>query len=131
MNKIELYLKELKEHYNCNIKLGITKISDKQLQKVPKVMHDFYKTVLEAELPFGKIFSLERALKESERPPFKQEWFVFGKDNYFSFWLCSYQSDSNGLSFTSWDHESGSEIGEAAAEDIILFLKEIEEDIGC
>lgn len=125
MNKIEAYLNELKKKYNCDIKMCE---NNKQLDKVPEIMHDFYKIVLEAELPFGKLFSLEKALKESERAPFNPDWFVFGKDNYFSFWLCSYNKDSNGLSFTSWDHESGSEIGEAADEDIISFLKYEEEE---
>jgi len=52
----------------------------------------------------------------------------FGKDRYFSFWLCSFTEDEEGLSFTYWDHESGNEIDGAVWSYIISFLKEMEEE---
>ena len=79
-------------------------------------------------LPFGEIYPIEIAIKQSERNPFKPNWFVFGKDKYFSFWLCSYSANEEGLSFTYWDHESGNEIDEAVWSDVISFLKEMEEE---
>lgn len=90
-------------------------------------MHDFYKVISKAELPFGIIFPLDMALEASEKEPFTHNWFVFGQYNYFSFWLCSYSPDSEGFSFTAWDHESGSEIGEVSDKYSISFLKYEEE----
>lgn len=119
MNKIKRFFMELKENYPCNITFSGNEICEEQFKKIPVVMHDFYKTISKAELPFGRIFSLETALKESEACP---NWFLFGQDNYFSFWLCSYSPDAEGLSFTSWDHESHTEI-EAADADILSFLQ--------
>ena len=128
MNEFRVYFNELIKKYDCNVTFCVDKISDKQLEKVPFIMHDFYKVISKAELPFGIIFPLDMALEASEKEPFTHNWFVFGQDNYFSFWLCSYSPDSEGLSFTAWDHEGGSEIGEAADEDIISFLKYEEEE---
>lgn len=130
MNKIKQYFMELEKKYHCNITYCFSEISDKQLKKVPVVLHDFYRTIAKAELPFGQIFTVEQAIKESENTPFPPNWFVFGQDNYFSFWLCRYNSDLDGLSFTSWDHESGNtiEIEEATDKDIISFLEYEQEE---
>lgn len=128
MKEIEEYFNELIKKYNCNIKFCTDNICSEKLEKIPNCMYDFYRMIEKADLPYGEIFSMERAIKESERLPFKPNWFVFGKDNYFSFWLCLYSPDSEGMSFTSWDHEGGSEIGEAADKDICSFLKDEEEE---
>ncbi|MHC1748046.1 MAG: hypothetical protein AB9856_06600 [Cellulosilyticaceae bacterium] len=130
MDNLKLYLERLQEKYGDTVKLNDARLKEIELDKVPKELQNLYKLVSQANLPFGKIFSVERAIKESENEPFKSKWFVFGKDNYFSFWLCSYEKDKEGLSFTSWDHESGSEIGEAADEDIVSFLEYEEEEYG-
>lgn len=128
MNKIELYFKELKGVYNCDIKFCDDKSFDYDLGKIPKVIQDLYKVVSVAELPFGRIFSIEKALKMSDLLPFKPNWFVFGQDKYFSFWICLYTPDLEGLSFTSWDHELESEIDEPVYKDIVSFLKDEEEE---
>ncbi len=120
MDKIKEFFIELKKNYPCNITFCSDNVCEKELEKVPAALHDFYKTVSEAELPFGRIFSLETALKESTS--FPADWFFFGQDNYFSFWLCSYHPDTEGLSFTSWDHEAHTEI-EAVDKDILSFLQ--------
>ena len=120
MSELKIYFNKLIKKYDCNVTFCAEEISDKQLKKVPFIMHDFYKMISKAELPFGIIFPLDIALEVSEKEPFIHNWFVFGQDNYFSFW-------SEGLSFTAWDHDSGSEIGEASDKDIISFLKYEEE----
>ena len=119
MDKIKEFFIDLKKNYPCNITFCSSEIREEELKKVPAVMHSFYKTILKAELPFGRIFPLETALKESKS---FSNWFLFGQDNYFSFWLCSYSPDAEGLSFTSWNHEDHTEI-EAADEDILSFLQ--------
>lgn len=128
MEELKLYLNKLENKYANKVKLNKSDLLDEQLKIVPKSLHDFYKIVSQAEFPFGRIFSIDRALKESERLPFKPKWFVFGRDNYFSFWLCSYNKDLEGLSFTYWDHTSESVIDGAIGEDILSFLKYVEEE---
>ncbi|WP_394522810.1 hypothetical protein [Lacrimispora sp. JR3] len=91
-------------------------------------MHGLYETVLEVELPFGRIFAVDIALEQSKNKPFSPDWFVFGRDNYFSFWLCSYFPDKEGLSFTYWDHESGNEIDGAVWPDLESFLQDLEDE---
>ncbi|MCI9079097.1 MAG: hypothetical protein HFH68_09290 [Lachnospiraceae bacterium] len=39
-------------------------------------------------MPYGNIYDIDSAMEISERAPFFPNWFVFGKDNYFSYWLC-------------------------------------------
>ena len=51
--------------------------------------------------------------------------FVFGHDNYTSFWICTFEPDSEGLSFASWDHDI-EEIDEPIDADIVSFFKDIE-----
>lgn len=97
------------------------------MEKIDKIMYNCSKgQIAGAKLPFGEIYSIEEALKQSERSPFKPNWFVFGRDKYFSFWLCSFIEDEEGLSFTYWDHESGNEIDGAVWSDIVSFLEEIQ-----
>lgn len=132
MNELEIYFNKLKKKYNNNkynfhIEYNKDNIIIKEFEKIPKAIYPFYKIISKAELPFGTIFSIEDAIKLSKEQPFNDEWFVFGKDNYFSFWLCSYNPDSENLSFTSWDHECG-EIGEPVYEDIISLFQDIEEE---
>ncbi len=128
MNEIELYFKKLKNIYNCDIKFCDNKIFKCDLNKIPKAIQDLYKIISTAELPFGRIFSVDEALKKSKLFPFNPNWFVFGQDKYFSFWVCLYNPDLDGLSFTSWDHEFESEIDEPVYEDIISFLKDEEQE---
>lgn len=129
-SNVEKYFEKLINEYDeGDINLVPSNISDEELKHVPKALHELYKVISEADLPFGEIFSIDNALKKSESEPFKSDWFVFGHDNYFSFWLCSLKPNSKGLSFTSWDHECA-EIGGAVDKDIISFLEDMEDDAG-
>lgn len=130
MDKIKKYFAELEKKQNCTVTYCSESITDKKLKKVPVMLHDFYRTIAKAELPFGRIFTLEEALEQSQNMPFCNKWFVFGQDKYFSFWLCNYESDAYGFSFTSWDHESGNDIEteEALEKDIISFLEYVQEE---
>lgn len=129
----EQYLNELKSAYKEEVITIPSQSKETELAKVPEALWECYQLIDRATLPFGRIYSIEQAVKESEHLPFLGlssggEWFVFGQDNFFSFWLCKYQKDQSGYSFTAWDHESGTGIGEAADEDIVTFLKEEQED---
>ena len=45
-----------------------------------------------ADFPFGHIFSPEEALNDPiAKQAFGDEWFEFGCDEYFSFWLCRFE----------------------------------------
>ena len=100
-----------------------------QGEEVPKALHNFYQAIRSVDLPYGRIYDLDLALRTSKKAPFFPNWFVFGQDNYFCFWLCFKGTDSNGYYFTYWDHESGLEIEEPVWEDLLSFLKAVEEDI--
>lgn len=97
-------------------------------EDVPEVIRDFYKTFQYAELPYGRIYDLECAINTSKKAPFYPDWFVFGQDNFFCFWLCWKGESEDGCYFTYWDHESGIPIEEPAWEDMQSFLEEIEEE---
>lgn len=104
------------------------KSSSLHREEVPKMLREFYEKIESAALPYGSIYNIDSAIKLSKRSPFFPNWFVFGKDNYFSYWLCYKGDNSDGCYFTSWDHESGLEIDEPVWEDLLSFLKEMEED---
>ena len=99
-----------------------------QEKEIPQVMQNFYEKIKSVDLPFGRIYNLELALRNSKKNPFYPNWFVFGQDNYFNFWLCSKKENKNGCYYTYWDHESGLDIEEPVWEDLLSFLKEMEED---
>jgi len=125
--RIEAYINNLKKKYDM-VKIVECNSRKQNLKGIPDRLHDLYKTALEVELPFGRIFTVDRALKQSKNKPFSPNWFVFGQDNYFSFWLCSYSPDKEGLSFTYWDHESGNDIDGAVWPDLESFLQDLEEE---
>lgn len=97
-------------------------------KEVPKVMQKFYENIKEVDLPFGRIYDIDLALNNSKKSPFFPNWFVFGQDNYSSFWLCTKSDNNDGCYYTYWDHEAGLEIEEPVWDDLLSFLKEMEED---
>lgn len=124
----DLYLNDLKTKYGDSVIVNNSNFNKEILEKTPKALQPVYKKISKLVLPSGEIFTIDTALKISEQAPFNPNWFVFGKDTYFSFWLCLYEPDENGLSFTYWDHESRNKIDEAVYPDLISFLQEIEDD---
>ncbi len=123
MNRFMKYLNEIGAQYVMNDR------TTAESEKIPEPLRGFYNTFQSADLPYGRIYDLDTALRQSGKSPFSPDWFVFGQDNYFSFWLCTKGKADEGLYFTYWDHESGLEIEEPAWEDLLTFLKEVEEDI--
>lgn len=125
--KLQAYFEQLRDTYGESVNL-IPSQNKEELSQVPQVLWECYETIEKATFPFGRIYTIEEALKESSHLPFKGEWFVFGQDNFFSFWLCRYQQDHKGCNFTAWDHSSGSAIGEAADEELVKFLAQEDEE---
>lgn len=125
---IKLYFDTLMNKYEDEVMLTAPDSTDERLKQIPTALHALYKFTSKVNLPFGEIYPIEVAIQQSERNPFKPDWFVFGQDNYFSYWLCSFTADEEGLSFTYWDHECGNEVEEAVWSNVISFLEEIEKE---
>lgn len=81
MNELIKYLK----HIEADFEYETETLEDKT---IPIGMREFYATIKKADLPYGRIFSKEEAKIKSQKIPFEPMWFVFGQDNYSSFWLC-------------------------------------------
>lgn len=92
---------------------------------VPFKLFELYEFCNGIRLPFGYVFDIRQGFDESKNSPFSPNWFVFGKDNYFSLWLCSYEENEDGLSFTTWGHKAGNDDIEAVWENVIEFFKEL------
>lgn len=128
MTELETFVKELKQKYQEDI--IVKPASDKiNLAQIPAPLQEFYTYYDFLELPFGQIDSVEKAIQNSNTAePFKSEkWFCFGFDGYFSYWLCSYEADSDGLWITSWDHEMDDEM-EGVYTTLLEFLQDLEEE---
>lgn len=126
MSRISDYINKLSEIYGDKVTFTKSTYDENTLALIPKVLREFYTEYSEVDLPFGYIYNIENSLKNSEAEPFKSEgWFSFGFDGYFSFWLCLFTSDNDDLSFTYWDHESGTDIDGAVYKDIIELLEDM------
>lgn len=116
----ELYEKDVKKTEGC--------AGEDKLALAPEKMREFYSSFKSMRMPFGEIFPIEDSVKASKVEPFKSEgWFCFGQDE-FAFWLCRNEPDSDGLSFTSYDHELEEDIDSAAFEDLQEYLKFLSDD---
>lgn len=124
MSRISEYMDEIIKIYGNKVELTKSTYDENALSLVPKALREFYAEYSKVDLPFGYVYSIENSLKDSEAEPFKNEgWFSFGFDGYFSYWLCLFIPDNEGLSFTCWDHESGADVEGAVYKDIIEFLE--------
>lgn len=99
-----------------------------EFKNIPKVLWEFYAYSNGIQLPFGIIYTKNVALEKSQRSPFLSDWFVFGFDGYFTFWLCRFDPDLESLSITTWDHESGNIIEDAIWKNLEEFIVEIHEE---
>ena len=127
---IELYFDTLAEKYGNEVRLAAPDSNEAILERIPAALGNLYRYTSKVNLPFGEIYPVEKAVRQSEKNPFSPDWCVFGKDKYFSFWLCSYSPNEEGSSFTYWDHESGNEIEEALWSDLVSFLTEMDDEYG-
>lgn len=81
MNKgVELYFKELIGIYGEEVSLSDPEGTNNKLEQIPVPLRSLYKFTSSVKLPFGEIFDIDKALMQSERMPFKPNWFVFGNE---------------------------------------------------
>ena len=106
MTELALCFEELENEFS-DMELSPRKCGDDVLEKLPEPLREFYSVYDSADFPFGHIFPPEEALNDPvAKQAFGDEWFEFGCDEYFSFWLCRYEPDGEGLWMTAWDHDS-------------------------
>lgn len=118
----------LDDLYEKDFKKTAGSSEEDKLALVPEKLREFYSTFQSIKTPFGEIFAIDDCLKASKVEPFKSEaWFCFGQDEY-TFWLCKASPDSDGLSFTFWDHELEEKIDDAAFGDLPEFLNYLSDD---
>lgn len=129
MTAIETFINKMKQKYGDEVVVK-ERTDNKEIPlNVPEPLKEFYLKYEYIEFTFGSIDSVENALRHSAAAePFKsQGWFCFGFDGYFSYWLCRYEPDKDGLWLASWDHEVDDEI-ECIYADLVSFLQALEEE---
>lgn len=129
MSELELFIEKMKKKYGGQVVVKTGNFSGEELSRVPQPLKEVYSLYDGIEFPFGYIDPLKSAIEHSDTAePFKSEgWFCFGFDGYFSYWLCKYDPDEEGLWITPWDHEMDTEI-ECVYESIVEFLTDMEEE---
>jgi hypothetical protein len=96
---------------------------------LPLPLQNFYKKCNGGDIIFGSLFDLDELEETSRIEPFFPDWVVFGESGG-AFWLCA-RKPSAGLWFTSWDHDSDTDIGGAVFSDLDTLLRdEYERKIG-
>ena len=123
MSDLQACLDWLEDEYPHEVDLSPRKCGDMIFEKLPEPLREFYSIYDSADFPFGHIFSPEEALNDPvAKQAFGDEWFEFGCDDYFSFWLCRFEPDGEGLWFDPWDHDSETD-PEPAFADLPTFLR--------
>lgn len=129
MSELEQFIAKMKEKYGEQVVVKVGNVSGEELSLLPQPLKEVYTLYDSVEFPFGSIDPLKSAIEHSNTAePFKSRgWFCFGFDGYFSYWLCRYNPDDEGLWITPWDHEMDEEI-ECVYESIVEFLTDMEEE---
>ncbi len=128
MTELQSCLDWLREQYPGETEFFPRTCGDDTIEKLPEPLREFYSLYARAELPFGHIVSPEEALNDPiAKQAFGDEWFQFGCDDYFTFWLCRFEPDGEGLWFDPWDHDSETD-PESAFADLPSFLRFLAEE---
>lgn len=107
------YVNQLEKYYYDGVSYSNSKNEKEILNQIPKQLEEFYSQYGDMSFPYGKIYSIEKALEMSNRLPFTEDdWFCFGQDYYYSYWLCKRGVSMDDFAFTVWDHEMESYIEE-------------------
>ncbi len=120
------FIEEIESKYPDQVNCGLP--ARKIDEQIPEAVKPIYLFADGIDLPFGRIFPMCEAIEKSGRDPFNPGWFVFGFDNYFTFWLCKKNGSDSDLVFTYWDHESGNSIEDPEWSNLNDFLKDLLED---
>ncbi len=120
------YIKQLEKYYYEGVSYSNSKNEKEIIKQVPKQLEEFYSQYENMKFPYGKIYSIEKAIEMSNRMPFiKDDWFCFGQDYYYSYWLCKRGVNMNDFAFTIWDHEMELNIEEPSfrnLQEVLSFL---------
>ena len=128
MSELHDCLDWLEDEYPDEIDLYPRTCGEDVLQSLPEPLREFYLEYDSADFPFGHIFSPEEALNDPvAKQAFGDGWFQFGCDDYFSFWLCRFEPDREGLWLDPWDHDSETD-PEPAFADLPSFLRFVAEE---
>lgn len=120
---INEYIKKIESYYYNGVIYTKGAYNLNTLNTIPIQLKNFYENYGEMQFPFGRIYSIEKAIEMSKRVPFEcEEWFCFGQDNYFSYWLCKKGMKENEMVFSIWDHESIDSPEEACFSELCDFL---------
>ena len=127
MTELEKLIGEMKEKYGKKVVAKTGGCKREELEQIPLPLQELYSVYREIEFPFGVIYPWKTAKRISgERGMFRDGgWFCFGFDGYFSYWLCNYHADEDGLWISVWDHEADEEI-EYVYTDLVEFLRDVE-----
>ena len=89
MTEIEKFVEKMKQKYGRNVVVKMRNCNEETLTQVPQPLVELYTYYDSIEFPFGRIDSMENAVKYSNTAePFKSKgWFCFGFDGYFSFYF--------------------------------------------
>ena len=122
MSELEKCFEELNDEFE-DIELQPRTCGDDTIERLPEPLREFYSLYDSADFPFGHILPPEEALNDPvARQAFGEEWLQFGCDEYFTFWLCRYEPDGEGLCLDAWDHDSETD-PEPAFADLPSFLR--------
>lgn len=126
MGELQKILENLKNEYP-ETELNLRVCGDDLIKRMPEPLREFYSIYDSAYFPFGYILSPEEIFDDPvATQAFGDEWLEFGCDEYFTFWLCRFAPDSEGLWFDPWDHDSETD-PEAAFADLPSFLRYLSE----
>lgn len=126
---INEYIKKIESYYHNGIVYSKSTYTSDVFNSIPIQLEEFYKNYAEMQFPFGQIYSIEKAIEVSKSTPFESgEWFCFGQDNYFSFWLCKKGMKNNEMAFSIWDHECEDDIDEACFKNLCEFLEYLSDE---
>ena len=124
MSELKSYIEELREKYGDKVNASELK-PGASVPDVPEPLRELYSLYESVSLPFGEIYRADD--REAQQYFGEKGWFCFGFDGYFSYWLCSFAPDADGLWLTYWDHDSDTDI-EAVWADVTDFLRAMEEE---
>lgn len=122
-------IRKMEAYYRNGIVYTKSTYTSDVFSSIPIQLEEFYKNYGGMQFPFGRIYSIEKAIEMSKRAPFKYgEWFCFGQDDFFSFWLCKKGMKKNEMVFSIWDHECRDDIEEACFGELCEFLEYLSDE---
>lgn len=93
------YIKAIELEYGKKICYNTIDRKESDMTNVPIMLRELYKITDGIVFPFGEIYSLEEALKQSEEYV-QDKFFCFGRDYLEEHnWLCLYKPNNQGYSF--------------------------------